>query len=73
MGAPMYMGMMYGDMPVQCTCPQCRQTIITRIEKKNGVLPWLLCGGIAFFGGFCGCCLMPFCIDSIKVSDTLSP
>jgi hypothetical protein len=66
MGAPMYMGMMYGDMPVQCICPQCRQTIITRIEKKNGVLAWLLCGGITFFGGFCGCCLIPFVLILLK-------
>ena len=72
MATPMYVGAMYGNMPVQCTCPQCHQTIVTRVERKSGLLPWLICGGIAFFGGIFGCCLIPFCIDGLKVGDILS-
>ena len=60
--------LLYGDMPIQCTCPHCHQTICTRIEKKTALLSWLLCGGILLFGGWLGCCLIPFCMDSLKVS-----
>ncbi|CAF3716715.1 unnamed protein product [Rotaria sp. Silwood1] len=58
--------LMFGDIPVQCTCPHCYQVIVTRVEKKDGVLPWLICGGILLMGGWLGCCLIPFCIDSLK-------
>lgn len=59
---------LYGDNPIQCICPHCHQTICTRVEKKTALLSWLLCGGILLFGGWLGCCLIPFCIDSLKVN-----
>jgi lipopolysaccharide-induced tumor necrosis factor-alpha factor len=58
----------FGDVPLQCTCPNCHHTIVTRIEKSSGALPWLICCVIFFFVGALGCCLIPFCIDGLKVS-----
>lgn len=61
-------GVLYGDIPIQCTCPNCYQPIVTRIEKNTGLITWLICGGIILVGGWLGCCLIPFCVDSLKVS-----
>ena len=58
----------YGDLPIQCICPNCRNSIVTRVEKTNGIVPWLVCGGILLFGGWLGCCLIPFCVDGLKVN-----
>lgn len=60
--------LIYGDMPIQCICPHCHQAIVTRVEKKTGLVSWLVCGGIVLVGGWLGCCLIPFCVDSLKVS-----
>ncbi len=60
--------LLYGDMPIQCICPNCHQPIVTRVEKKAGLVPWLVCTGIFLVGGWLGCCLIPFCIDGLKVS-----
>ncbi|CAF1283821.1 unnamed protein product [Rotaria sordida] len=65
--------LMFGDMPVQCTCPHCYQIIVTRVEKREGLLPWLICGGILLMGGWLGCCLIPFCIDSLKDTEHYCP
>ncbi|CAF3172079.1 unnamed protein product [Rotaria socialis] len=58
--------LMYGDLPIQCSCPNCYQIIVTRVEKKEALLSWLICSGILLMGGWLGCCLIPFCIDSLK-------
>jgi len=63
MGAPM----MFGDYPAQCTCPQCGKQVVTRVEKKAGLLAWLICG-ILFFTFMWFCCFIPFCVDACKVS-----
>ncbi len=61
-------GILYGDEPIQCMCPHCCQPIVTRVEKKAGLVTWIICGGIVLLGGWLGCCLIPFCVDSLKVS-----
>ena len=63
--------MIYGDISLQCICPNCHQMIYTRVEKRTGLVSWLACAGILLFGGGLGCCLIPFCIDSLKVSEAL--
>ncbi len=56
-----------GNYPMACICPYCRQTVVTRTEKDAGVLVWVSAAVICVFGCFCGCCLIPFCIDDMKV------
>jgi len=65
--------LMYGDIPIQCTCPHCRQSIVTRVEKRTGLVSWLLCGGILLLGGWLGCCLIPFCVDGLKDTEHYCP
>ncbi|CAF0873674.1 unnamed protein product [Adineta steineri] len=52
--------------PVQCSCPNCRAMIVTRVEQKNGLLTWLLCLFLIIFGCWLGCCLIPFCISDLQ-------
>jgi lipopolysaccharide-induced tumor necrosis factor-alpha factor len=54
------------DSPATVTCPHCRATVTTRLRYESGLMTWLLVGGICFFGGFAGCCFIPFCIDACK-------
>jgi hypothetical protein len=56
-----------GSIPMQRTCSSCQQYIVTRVESKNGLLPWVICGICTLFGCWLGCCLIPFCIDDLKV------
>lgn len=59
-------GLVFGSVPVQAHCPVCTQNVITRMEHTSGALAWLSCAGLAIFGCFYGCCLIPFCVDSLK-------
>lgn len=52
--------------PVNVTCQQCRQAVVTRVSYETGTLTWLICGAIALFGCWLGCCFIPFCIDGCK-------
>ena len=66
-GVPVFIA---GDYPVQCTCPHCKQTVVTRIEKQSGLLTWLLIGILLLIGCWLGCCLIPLCVDGCKVRHT---
>jgi len=56
-----------GAYPITCTCPYCYQPIMTKTEKNSGVAVWIAAGVLFVFGCFCGCCLIPFCINDLKV------
>ncbi|KAM8950977.1 lITAF domain-containing protein isoform 1-T1 [Lycaon pictus] len=51
--------------PIQSVCPYCGNYIITVTNPVPGTLTWLLCTGFFVFGCFLGCCLLPFCVDSL--------
>ncbi|KAM4698162.1 lipopolysaccharide-induced tumor necrosis factor-alpha factor [Rhinophrynus dorsalis] len=57
------------DRPVQMCCPYCTRMTTTRLDHSSGALAWLSCGGLCLLGCLCGCCLIPFCIDSLKDVD----
>ncbi|KAM8934625.1 lipopolysaccharide-induced tumor necrosis factor-alpha factor isoform 2-T2 [Pelodytes ibericus] len=59
----------FHDRPVQMCCPFCTQMITTRLSYTSGALAWLSCGGLCLLGCGFGCCLIPFCIDSLKDVD----
>ncbi|EYB84125.1 hypothetical protein Y032_0322g2428 [Ancylostoma ceylanicum] len=40
----------FNQNPMSMTCPHCHQQILTKTSPKNGLLTWLLCGGMALFG-----------------------
>ncbi|XP_066545507.1 lipopolysaccharide-induced tumor necrosis factor-alpha factor homolog [Amia ocellicauda] len=56
----------FSDRPVQVNCPTCRQTVVTQLDFGSGTLAWLTCAGLFIFGCVYGCCLIPFCVDSLK-------
>ncbi|CAF2808070.1 unnamed protein product [Rotaria sp. Silwood2] len=56
----------FNRSPTQCTCPNCRSTIITRTEETTGLLTWLLCILLIVFGCWLGCCLIPFCVSDLQ-------
>ncbi|KAJ8386176.1 hypothetical protein AAFF_G00176000 [Aldrovandia affinis] len=59
-------GVVYGDRPVQAHCPVCAQFVVTRMDYSAGMLAWLSCVALSFFGCIYGCCLIPFCVDGLK-------
>ncbi|CAM4855358.1 unnamed protein product [Rotaria socialis] len=61
-----------GQYPMQCTCFQCRRQIVTRTEKKNGLLVWISIGALFIFG-FWVCCCIPLCIDACKDTEHYCP
>ena len=63
---PVSTNVLYLDVPMQVVCVYCGQIIYTKTGTKNSHCNWLVCSGIAFSGCFCGCCLIPFCVDIWK-------
>ncbi|XP_053550299.1 lipopolysaccharide-induced tumor necrosis factor-alpha factor homolog [Bombina bombina] len=66
-------GTSFQDTPVSCSCPICRQNIVTRTEYNTGLLAWLIFGILCLLGCWLGCCLIPFCVDSCKDVDHFCP
>lgn len=51
---------------MMCVCPACHATVSTSTVYKPGAMCILLCVVLCLFGLVLGCCLIPFCIDSVK-------
>ncbi|CAF0906713.1 unnamed protein product [Brachionus calyciflorus] len=62
-----------GDHPTQTVCPNCRANVSTNIKYETGLITWLIAGALCFFGLGCGCCLIPFCVDSCKDVEHFCP
>ncbi|CAI5791988.1 LITAF domain-containing protein [Podarcis lilfordi] len=65
--------LVFHDRPVQMNCPACQKTILTRLSYTSGALTWLACGGLFLVGCVAGCCLIPFCVDSLQDVDHYCP
>ena len=67
--APIYVyhvqGQIFGYDEVNIDCPYCKIGITTKIKRKRGSYPWILCGILSVFGCFlCSC--IPFCANNLK-------
>ncbi|KFM80310.1 Lipopolysaccharide-induced tumor necrosis factor-alpha factor-like protein, partial [Stegodyphus mimosarum] len=54
----------FGDTPVQVTCGNCRQTVMTTTIAENGACAWLAAAIVCFI--FCPCAWVPLVMDSCK-------
>ncbi|XP_029364198.1 cell death-inducing p53-target protein 1-like [Echeneis naucrates] len=52
--------------PCRTQCPQCQQFIVTEISTAVSSVTWMVCWMTALVGCVGGCCLIPFCMDSMK-------
>ena len=57
---------LYGKIPARVVCQYCNVPTDTRIQHENGVAVWLSCLGCVVIGCGLGCCLIPFCVDTVK-------
>ncbi|KAF7634980.1 LITAF domain-containing protein [Meloidogyne graminicola] len=55
-----------GPFDQQAYCSSCKQQVQTKVKYVAGTFAWLLCFLFMLFGLFCGCCCIPFCVDSCK-------
>eukprot|EP00727_Mastigamoeba_balamuthi_P001248 m51a1_g1112 putative lipopolysaccharide-induced tumor necrosis factor-alpha factor homolog (481) ;mRNA; r:146997-149170 len=53
------------DVQARITCQFCGQVVTTETRFENGSFMWVAAGGL-FFVGLWPCCLIPFCVDSVK-------
>jgi lipopolysaccharide-induced tumor necrosis factor-alpha factor len=54
------------NSPQVAVCPQCRAQGVTNVKFSPGACTWLSCIGCVCVGCYLGCCLIPFCIDSLQ-------
>ena len=58
-------GQIFGYDQVTIDCPYCKAVITTKIKRKRGSYPWIMCGILSVFGCFlCSC--IPFCANNLK-------
>ncbi|XP_002739648.1 lipopolysaccharide-induced tumor necrosis factor-alpha factor homolog [Saccoglossus kowalevskii] len=63
---PESQNLIFRDTPLATHCHVCQTNVITKIKHDEGLLTWLIAGTLCLFGCWCGCCLIPFCIDECK-------
>ncbi|XP_014915769.1 cell death-inducing p53-target protein 1 homolog [Poecilia latipinna] len=52
------------DVAGSMLCPHCKNTVVTSIEYKVGMLTWIIFGVLLLFCWPCSC--IPFCVNSCK-------
>lgn len=52
--------------PVFVVCPYCQYQGFTETKFTPGLVTWGVCLGLAVFGCWLGCCLVPFCTKDFK-------
>ncbi|KAJ8413565.1 hypothetical protein AAFF_G00080720 [Aldrovandia affinis] len=55
-----------GDTSCMTTCNNCHRRVTTRVIYKSGTFSWVMCFVFIFFGCFCGCCLLPFFMETFQ-------
>nr|BAN20724.1 conserved hypothetical protein [Riptortus pedestris] len=61
---PVPIGAHVGPDPMSMQCPNCHMTIETSTKTEPGLIAYISGVLIFLFGFWCGCCLIPCCIDS---------
>ncbi|RWS20352.1 lipopolysaccharide-induced tumor necrosis factor-alpha factor-like protein, partial [Leptotrombidium deliense] len=54
----------FGPSPCRAMCHNCHSEVITYTKPVVGGITWLVSGIICIVGCVCGCCLIPFFVDS---------
>ncbi|XP_034567483.1 cell death-inducing p53-target protein 1-like [Notolabrus celidotus] len=52
--------------PCKTQCPECCEFVVTETFTSISSITWMLCVMTACLGGLAGCCLIPFCLKSLK-------
>ena len=63
---PASTNVLYLDVSMKVFCIHCETIVHTKTRYKNSYCNWVVCSGIAASGCFCGCCLVPFCVNIWK-------
>ncbi|XP_063961828.1 lipopolysaccharide-induced tumor necrosis factor-alpha factor homolog [Lytechinus pictus] len=58
--------LLFRDVPVACTCPNCHNQVTSNVRREVGGLTLLIMGALCIFGLWLFCCLIPLCIDACK-------
>merc|ERR1711890_12653 len=59
-------GPVFGRQPVNTTCKSCGAQITTATKEETGVIAYVIAAVTCALGIWCGCCLIPFCMDNMK-------
>ncbi|XP_050432391.1 lipopolysaccharide-induced tumor necrosis factor-alpha factor homolog [Adelges cooleyi] len=62
-----------GPSSTHTTCTSCGEDIYTKTSRKGTSGAWWSCCLLFFCGCFCGCCLIPCCMDSCNVVNHKCP
>lgn len=60
------MAAVWTNAPQVAYCNNCRSQGVTNVKFTPGACTWLSCIGCLCVGCYMGCCLIPFCVDSLQ-------
>ena len=56
----------FGHSSVSFHCPFCSHDSNTEVSLQAGSRSWVACSGMCVLGCWFGCCLLPFCMESMQ-------